>query len=50
MEVAEEFAQFIPFIGSFIAAPLSVASCRYVLFELIEKSERVSMKVAEYKE
>jgi len=48
MIIAKEVTHLIPSIGSLIAAPLSVASTRLVLFKLIEKFERVSMMLVEY--
>jgi len=50
MMAIEEAAHFVPFFGSFVAAPLSAAATRKVLLELIDKMERVSMKLVEYEE
>jgi len=43
----EEFARFIPFIGSLIAAPISLAATRYVLQSILDKMEAISIEITQ---
>lgn len=44
----EEGSRFIPLIGSFIAAPLSVGGTYYALKLVLDKMESVAVEVAEF--
>ena len=46
--VVEEFARFIPLIGSIIAAPISFAGTYYMLKYLLDRLENVAMEVVTY--
>ena len=43
--ILEEVSRFIPFIGSVIAAPISLATTRYLLVKIIDKMESVSLEL-----
>ena len=46
--MVEEFARYIPFIGSLIAAPISFAGTYYMLRFLLDRLETVAMEVVNY--
>jgi len=46
--VVEEFARYIPFIGSIIAAPISFAGTYYMLKHVLDRLESVAMEVVTY--
>jgi len=43
----EEFARFIPLLGSVIAAPISLAATKYVLQSILNKMEKLSIEITE---
>jgi len=46
--VVEEFARYIPFIGSMIAAPISFAGTYYMLKYVLDRLDTVAMEVVSY--
>jgi len=46
--VVEEFARYIPFIGSIIAAPISFAGTYYMLKYVLDRLEGVALEVVTY--
>ena len=46
--VVEEFARYIPFIGSIVAAPISFAGTYYMLRYVLDRLETVAMEVVNY--
>jgi len=47
-QAVEEFARYIPLIGSLIAAPISFGGTYYMLKYLLDRMEKVAVEVVTY--